>query len=84
LFNTRPSTIREIQSWIHGRKSAARAELKNTEPGTEKYDYLLGRLAYYDEWSQKYGSLIGKKMPPKRDRSNEKNLPEHLKTKKRT
>ena len=78
-MNTKRSTIREIQSWIHRKTSAARAELKKTTPGTEQYDYLVGRLAYYKEWSQKYEMIMGKKMPPKRDRSNEKNLPKHLK-----
>lgn len=81
-MNTNRSTIREIQSWIHKRQSAARAELKRTEPGTEQYDYLVGRLAYYEEHSNKYEMMMGKKMPPKKDRSNEQNLPDHLKTKK--
>lgn len=82
-FNTRPATIREIQSWIHRTTTQIKNELKRTQPGTPEYEYLVERLNYCDSHSKNLESLTGKKLPPKRDRSNEKTLPPGKKTKRR-
>jgi hypothetical protein len=82
-FNTKPSTIREIQSWIHRTTAQIKNEMSRTEPGTPEYQYLEQRLEYCDKHSAQLGAMVGKSLPPKRDRSNEKNLPPGEKTRKR-
>jgi hypothetical protein len=74
-FNTRPSTIAEINGWVNKRKTNAEYQLKQTDPSDPLYDYLLGRIAYYEQFVDARNSLIGKKLPTtKRDRwKNAKN-----------
>jgi len=79
-FNTKPSTIREIQSWIHKTTTQIKHQMRRTEPGTDEYQYLVERLDYCNKHSAQLESMIGKTLPPKRDRSNEKNLPPGKKT----
>ena len=68
-FNTRPSTIAEINSWVNKRKTNAEYQLKQTDPSDPLYQYLLDRIAYYEKYVEARNSLIGKKLPTKkRDR----------------
>jgi hypothetical protein len=83
-FNTRPSTIREVNSWVNKRVAAAQDELRRTDPSDPKYQYLLDRIAYMEKYVDARTNLMGKKLPPKRDRSNEKNLPYSQKFKRKT
>ena len=67
-FNTRPSTIAEINSWVNKRKTDALYQLKQTPNDDPLYDYLLERIAYFDKFVEARTSLIGKKLPrSKRD-----------------
>jgi|TARA_B100002019_G_scaffold292016_1_gene313880 hypothetical protein len=67
-FNTRPSTIAEINSWVNKRKTDALYQLKQTPKDDPLYDYLLERIAYFDKFVEARTSLIGKKLPrSKRD-----------------
>lgn len=68
-FNTRPSTINEINRWVNKRKTNAEYQLKQTDPSDPLYQYLLDRIAYYDKYVEARTNLIGKKLPPsKRDK----------------
>ena len=72
-FNTRPSTINEINSWVAGRLTNARYQLKQTNKDDPLYDYLLDRIAYYEKFIEARNKLIGKKLPEsKRDRWKKK------------
>jgi len=62
-FNTRPSTINEVNSWVAGRLTNARNELKRTDPEHPNYDYLLERIAYYEKFIDARNKIIGKKLP---------------------
>lgn len=62
-FNTRPSTIAEINSWVNKRKTNALYQLKQTDPEDPMYAYLQERIAYYDKFVEARTSLIGKKLP---------------------
>jgi hypothetical protein len=68
-FNTKPSTIAEVNSWVSKRRTNALYQLKQTDPSDPMYQYLLERIAYFDKYIAARNSLIGKKLPPsKRDR----------------
>lgn len=68
-FNTKPSTIAEINSWVSKRRTNALYQLKQTDPTDPLYQYLLDRIAYFDKFIEARNSLIGKKLPiSKRDR----------------
>jgi len=72
-FNTRPSTIAEINSWVNKRKTNALYQLKKTDPDDPLYEYLKERIAYYDSFVEARTSLIGKKLPrSKRDEWKDK------------
>jgi hypothetical protein len=62
-FNTRPSTINEINDWVSKRLTNCRAEMKRTKKGTPEYDYLLEREAYLQKFIDARVSLIGKELP---------------------
>ncbi len=62
-FNTRPSTIAEINSWVNKRKTNALYQLKKTPKDDPLYDYLIERIAYYDRFVAARTSMIGKKLP---------------------
>lgn len=62
-FNTRPSTIAEVNSWVNKRKTNAEYQLKQTDPSDPLYQYLLDRIAYYEKYVEARTSLIGKKLP---------------------
>ena len=62
-FNTRPSTIAEVNSWVAGRLTNARNELKRTDPSDPNYEWLLERIAYYEKYIDARNKLIGKKLP---------------------
>ena len=64
MFNTKPSTIREIQSWINKRKTNAVYQLQRTDPNSPMYKYLQERIEYYDSYVQQLQSMMGKKLPP--------------------
>lgn len=67
-FNTKPSTIAEINSWVNKRKTNALYQLKQTDPADPMYKYLLERIEYFDKYIDARNSLIGKKLPTsKRD-----------------
>ena len=65
-FNTKPSTIAEINGWVAGRLTNTRNQLKRTDKDDPLYDYLLERIAYYEKFIAARESLIGKKLPPSR------------------
>ena len=65
-FNTRPSTINEINSWVNKRLTNTRYQLKQTDPKDPLYDYLLERIAYYEKYVEVRTNLIGKKLPTKK------------------
>jgi hypothetical protein len=68
-FNTNPSTIAEINSWVAKRKTNTEYQLKQTDPSDPMYQYYLDRIAYYDKYIDARTNLIGKKLPtPKRDK----------------
>ena len=72
-FNTRPSTIAEINSWVNKRKTNALYQLKQTDPEDPMYAYLQERIAYYDKFVEARTSLIGKNLPrSKRDQWKDK------------
>ena len=71
-MNTNYSAIAEIQSWINRSVSNVEDQLRRIDESDPNYQWLVDRLAYLKEYSAKYGSMIGKKMPKKRDRSNMK------------
>jgi len=72
-FNTRPSTIAEVNSWVNKRITNYRYQLKNTDPSDPLYEYLLERIAYCENYVEKRNSIIGKKLPTKkRDKWKEK------------
>ena len=62
-FNTRPSTIAVINSWVNKRKTNALYQLKKTSKDDPLYDYLIERIAYYDRFVEARTNLIGKKLP---------------------
>jgi hypothetical protein len=62
-FNTRPSTINEINSWVSGRLTNVLDEMKRTPKGTPEYEYLEGRVEYLQKFIDARNSLIGKKLP---------------------
>lgn len=62
-FNTRPSTIAEVNSWVNKRKTNAEYQLKQTDPSDPLYQYLLDRIAYYEKYVEARTSIIGKKLP---------------------
>ena len=64
MFNTKPSTIREIQSWINKRRTNAMYELKRTDPNSPMHKYLQDRIEYYDSYVKQLESMMGKKLPP--------------------
>ena len=45
-FNTRPSTIAEVNSWVSNRLTNVLNEMKRTPKGTPEYEYLEGRVEY--------------------------------------
>jgi len=65
-FNTRPSTIAEINSWVNKRKTNAEYQLKQTDPSDPLYVYLQERIAYYEKYVDTRNELIGKKLPTKK------------------
>lgn len=68
-FNTKPSTIAEINSWVNKRRTNAVYQLKQTNPSDPLYQYLLERIAYFDTYIDARNNLVGKKLPTKpRDR----------------
>lgn len=68
-FNTKPSTIAEVNSWVAKRRTNAYYQLKQTDPSDPMYKYLEERIAYYDKYIDARNNLIGKKLPKsKRDR----------------
>lgn len=62
-FNTRPSTIAEINSWVNKRRTNALYQLKQTDINDPLYQYLLERIAYFDKYIDARNNLIGKKLP---------------------
>lgn len=64
MFNTRPSTIREINSWINKRRTNYEYQLKQTDPKDPMYEYLLGRIESCKSYTGKLDSMMGKKLPP--------------------
>lgn len=67
-FNTKPSTIAEINSWVSKRRTNAVYQLKQTDPNDPLYQYLLERIEYFDKFIDARNRLIGKKLPmSKRD-----------------
>ena len=64
MFNTRPSTIREINSWINKRRTNYEYQLKQTNPKDPMYQYLLERIEYCKTYTNKLDSMMGKKLPP--------------------
>ena len=62
-FNTRPSTINEINGWVSGRLTNVLDEMKRTPKGTPEYEYLEGRVEYLQKFIDARNSLIGKKLP---------------------
>lgn len=72
-FNTKPSTIAEINSWVAGRLTNTRYQLKKTKKDDPLYDYLVERIAYYENFIEARNKLIGKKLPEsKRDKWKKK------------
>jgi len=69
-MNTNYSTIAEIRSWINRAVSNVEDQLRRIDETDPNYQWLVDRLAYLKEYSEKYTDLIGKDMPIKRDRSN--------------
>jgi len=63
MFNTRPSTINEVNGWVSKRLSAARDELSRTDKDDPLYEYLLERIAYLEKFIDARSKLIGKKLP---------------------
>ena len=67
-FNTKPSTIAEINSWVSKRRTNALYQLRQTDPNDPLHKYLLERIEYFDRFIDARSSLIGKKLPTaKRD-----------------
>jgi hypothetical protein len=72
-FNTRPSTINEINGWVSGRLTNVMDEMKRTPKGTPEYEYLEGRVEYLQKFIDARNSMIGKKLPEsKRDKWKKK------------
>ena len=72
-FNTRPSTINEINGWVSGRLYNAKDQLRRTDKDDPLYDYLLERIAYFEKFIEARQKLIGKKLPEsKRDQWKKK------------
>ncbi len=71
-MNTNYTTIAEIRSWIHRAVSNVEDQLKRIDETHPNYQWLIDRLAYLKEHSEKYNSMTGKQMPKPRDRSNNK------------
>ena len=72
-FNTKPSTINEINGWVSGRLTNVLDEMKRTPKGTPEYEYLEGRVEYLQKFIDARNSLIGKKLPEsKRDQWKKK------------
>ena len=68
MFNTRPSTINEINGWVSGRLTSCKDEMKRTPKGTPEYEYLEERVTYLQSFIDARNSMIGKKLPEsKRD-----------------
>lgn len=66
MFNTRPSTIAEINSWVNKRKTNAEYQLRQTDPSDPLYSYLQERVAYYEKYVEARAGLVGKKLPTKK------------------
>ena len=67
-FNTKPSTIAEINSWVSGRLTNVKNEMRRTKKGTPEYEYLIEREEYLQKFIDVRNSMIGKKLPEsKRD-----------------
>lgn len=72
-FNTRPSTINEINGWVSGRLTNVLDEMKRTPKGTPEYEYLESRVEYLQKFIDARNSMIGKKLPEsKRDQWKKK------------
>lgn len=72
-FNTKPSTINEINGWVSGRLTNVLDEMKRTPKGTPEYEYLEGRVEYFQKFIDARNSMIGKKLPEsKRDQWKKK------------
>jgi hypothetical protein len=72
-FNTKPSTINEINGWVSGRLTNVLDEMKRTPKGTPEYEYLEGRVEYLQKFIDARNSIIGKKLPEsKRDQWKKK------------
>ena len=72
-FNTKPSTINEINGWVSGRLTNVMDEMKRTPKGTPEYEYLEGRVEYLQKFIDARNSIIGKKLPEsKRDQWKKK------------
>ena len=62
-FNTKPSTIAEVNSWVSNRLTNVLNEMKRTPKGTPEYEYLEGRVEYLQKFIDARNSMIGKKLP---------------------
>ena len=72
-FNTKPSTINEINGWVSGRLTNVLDEMKRTPKGTPEYEYLESRVEYLQKFIDARNSIIGKKLPEsKRDQWKKK------------
>lgn len=67
-FNTRPSTIREISSFVNKRQTNVDYQLQNTDPYSAEYQYLLNRKNFLQKHVDTLESLIGKKIPKSKRR----------------
>lgn len=63
MFNTKPSTIREINSWTNKRRTNYEYQLKQTDPKDPLYNYLLERIEYCKKHTERLDSIVGKKLP---------------------
>ena len=71
-FNTKPSTINEINGWVSGRLTNVLDEMKRTPKGTPEYEYLEGRVEYLQKFIDARNSIIGKKLPESKRDAEEK------------
>ena len=62
-FNTRPSTINEINGWVSARLSNVHRQMEITPEDDPLYEYLLERKQYLEKFIEARQSMIGKTLP---------------------
>lgn len=65
-FNTKPSTIAEINSWVNKRITNYEYQMKQVDPSDPLYSYFQERIAYCKKYVEARNNLIGKKLPKRK------------------